>query len=435
MFQKRNSGWYIFPFLSVSPLVPWAMSIPLHYRFADLYSVFTSLGDIMGLVGITMFSLTLVLSARLSLFEDFFGGMNKVYIAHHLFGGLALVFLLFHPLFLAFSKATISWRAASEFLTPNIADWSIMFGMSGLLFLMALLILTFFVKIPYHIWKWTHKFLGAVFLIAAIHAFTIPSDVSIDPVLKGYMFIILTLGTAAYIYRTLFGWLLVKKREYTVDEVKSAGTDVTEIYLLPKNKPAKVSAGQFIFIGFKSKNVTGEVHPFSVSRIFPDGRISVSAKKEGDFTNTLPRLQKGDTGRVEGAFGRFSFDRYKNKNQIWVAGGIGITPFLGMARTLAQTDYTVDLYYVVHEEKEAVYLKELQDLASANKKFRLFPVFTATQGRLTAESIQKTSTDMLKKEFFVCGPPAMMYALKNQLIKLPVPDDHIHTEEFTIYEE
>lgn len=434
MFQKANSGWYIFVLLSLTPLIPWALNVPFHYRFADAYSAFTSIGDILGLVGFTMFSLTLVLSVRISFFEDFFGGMNKVYIAHHFFGGLALVLLLFHPISLALSKATISWSSAADFLTPG-NDWSVNFGMAGLLFLMALLILTLFVKIPYHIWKWTHKFLGAVFLVAGFHAFTVPSDVSIDPVLKGYMYGILGLGTAAYTYRTLLGWLFVRRYDYIVQNVTEPGDDVTEILLSPKNNAIKVTPGQFIFIGFKSKNVSGESHPFSVSQVLENGQITVSAKKEGDFTDTLPSLQRGDVGRIEGAFGRFSFNRYKNKNQVWVAGGIGITPFLGMAATLVKTDYTVDLYYAVHAEKEAVYLKELSELAKKSKNFRLFPVFTVTQGRLTAEVIQNATPDFLKKDFFICGPPAMMYSLREQLVKLGVQDSHIHTEEFTIYED
>ena len=55
----------------------------------------------LGLSGMAMFALNLVLSARLKWLESIFGGMNKIYIAHHILGGLAFILLLLHPLFLS----------------------------------------------------------------------------------------------------------------------------------------------------------------------------------------------------------------------------------------------------------------------------------------------------------------------------------------------
>jgi len=60
----------------------------------------TAIGQVLGLVGMAMFALNLVLSARLKRLEGLFGGMNKIYIAHHILGGLAFVLLLLHPLFI-----------------------------------------------------------------------------------------------------------------------------------------------------------------------------------------------------------------------------------------------------------------------------------------------------------------------------------------------
>src|SRR5205807_5262727 len=66
--------------LSLSPLIPWILIQPLHSRFSDISATFTSFGEITALIGITMYSLTLFMSARLELFENFFGGMNRVYV-------------------------------------------------------------------------------------------------------------------------------------------------------------------------------------------------------------------------------------------------------------------------------------------------------------------------------------------------------------------
>ncbi|MGH7203033.1 MAG: ferric reductase-like transmembrane domain-containing protein, partial [Candidatus Levyibacteriota bacterium] len=149
MSLKRKLGWPILLLIAFSPLLFWYFAmLPLSDRFYSAYGTFISFGEMAGLVGITMFSLSLVLSSRMEVFEDFFGGMNKVYIAHHLLGGISFIFLLIHPLLLAFSRITISWNTAALFLLPG-PDWSINFGLTGLLLMISLLVLTFFIKIPY----------------------------------------------------------------------------------------------------------------------------------------------------------------------------------------------------------------------------------------------------------------------------------------------
>lgn len=200
----KNFGVILSFFISFSPLIFWYFAMqPFYYRFSNIYSGLTSLGEITGLIGIAMYSVTLVMSARLKLIEDFFGGMNKVYIWHHVLGAVSFIFLLIHPLSLAFARITYSVKEAAIFLLPG-ADWSIDLGIAGLLLMMVLLILTIFRTIPYQIWLFTHKFFGLAFLIGTIHAFYVPSDISRYFPLKIYMFFIINAGMIAYLYRTIY---------------------------------------------------------------------------------------------------------------------------------------------------------------------------------------------------------------------------------------
>ncbi len=98
---KNNLGWVIFLALSLIPIVFWYLLKPINARFISLTTSLTSLGQITALVGMTMFSLTLILSARLKFLENYFGGLNRVYVTHHIFGSIAFILLLFHPLILA----------------------------------------------------------------------------------------------------------------------------------------------------------------------------------------------------------------------------------------------------------------------------------------------------------------------------------------------
>jgi len=217
-----------------------------------------------------------------------------------------------------------------------------------------------------------------------------------------------------------------------VAAVKDLGDNVVEIILTPKDTKMLFTPGQFVFINFKSSTVSDEVHPFSISSTDTDNNLIFTIKAEGDYTKTLPKLAVGETASIEGSFGRFSYKRATNKKQIWVAGGIGITPFLSMARNITDPSFAVDLYYSVRTQDEAVYLSVFQQISQTNKNFRVFPFFTKTQGRLTAEVIAKASGDIVDADVFICGPPPMMRSLRIQLKKIGVLDINIHTEEFSM---
>jgi len=199
---KNNSGWLIIIFLSLLPTVFWCFSKPISARFVSSTTILTSLGQITGLVGMAMFAFTLILSSRLKFLENYFGGLNRVYAAHHIFGSTAFILLLFHPLILAGKFAQVSIRNAALFLLPS-SDWPINFGIIALLLMMIALVLTFFAKLPYQIWKFSHKFLGLAFFFATLHSFFIPSDISRDPILKIYIMTLAAVGTIAFIYRVI----------------------------------------------------------------------------------------------------------------------------------------------------------------------------------------------------------------------------------------
>lgn len=432
MIKKSLTGWIIVILLSLSPLILWFFSLqPFHFRFITLSTTFTSIGNILALVGISMFSLSFVLSTRLKFLEPYFGGMNKVYVAHHIFGGTAFILLLLHPLAQGFAYLPLSIRAAALYILPG-SDWAINVGISTLLFLMTLLILTFFVNIPYHIWKITHNFLGVVFFLGAIHGFFVPSDISRNLPLRIYIFGFVAIAAISYIYRTLLGSRLVRKIKYRVSGVRLLGEGVVEIQMIPIGKNLLFSPGQFVFVSFKDPSVSREWHPFSMSSSPMENVLILTSKNEGDYTKSLLSIKPNAIATIEGAFGMFSYQKVKNKNQVWIAGGIGITPFYSMAKTINDPELHIDLYYSMHDEKEAIYLPEMTQISVKNPNFRVFPYYSKTQGRLTSDIIYKISGNLREKEIFLCGPPPMMKSLRRQFIKSRVSNKRVHSEEFEL---
>jgi predicted ferric reductase len=248
-----------------------------------------------------------------------------------------------------------------------------------------------------------------------------------DPILRIYMLTFIGIGLSAYMFRTVLGRFFVRRYSYFVSNVKNLTQSIVEVELTPESGAAfTYLPGQFVFISFAQAGLT-ETHPFSLSSASHD-RLALTAKVLGDFTDKLTNVAVGSGAKIEGPFGRFSFFIHHNRKQIWVAGGIGITPFVSMSRILTP-GFSVDLYYTISDKNEAVYFEELTHIAGQNPGFRVFLWPTHEKGRLTAQTVKETST-FSDQDIFICGPPQMMYSLKQQFRKLGISTRHIHTEEF-----
>lgn len=431
MKHTDNIGYYIVALLTVIPLVLWTQTEMFPYKFTDISSSFTSLGQLAGLSGLALFAQALLLSLRLKFYERLFGAMNRVYIAHHLVGGLAFLFLMVHPLLLLMGYWQISLDLAVSFILPG-TDWTVNLGRVALLSLMLLLVITYYIDLPYQLWRFTHKYLGFVCFLGGLHGLFVSSDISTEPLLRGYMVGLCGIALVGYVYRTVLGTYLIPRTRYIVDQVNVLKNNIIEIALHPQQKPIAFEPGQFMFISFICPEVSRETHPFSISSSPSPAQLGLTVKALGDYTNDLRKIKPGTTALIEGPFGAFSYLRYPAKRQIWIAGGIGVTPFLSMARTISGTSPRIDCYYAVRDESEAVFLKELTQISKKYPLFQVFPIYSTTDGRLTADIIAAKSPDFLTADVFVCGPAQMMMSLKKQLRQKGIPRDRIHTEEFAI---
>ena len=98
-------------------------------------------------------------------------------------------------------------RSAALLLLPS-GNWAINLGILALVALVSLVVLTFFVTLPYHSWELTHKLMGVAFLFAAGHVTFIQSDISRDTTLRLYVLGLAAIAVAVYFYRTVLGRML-----------------------------------------------------------------------------------------------------------------------------------------------------------------------------------------------------------------------------------
>lgn len=397
-------------------------------RFSDSNSIFRSLGQIAGLLGMSLFSLNLILAGRFKFLDRYFSGLDKVYAKHHIIGATAFSLLLFHPLFLVVNYIKFSLREAALFFVPFI-NMPRTWGILSLLLMIILIVVTFYVKTKYQNWKLSHKFMVVVFVFAILHTMFAVSDTSRSKPLRYYMLGLAAVGLASGTYRAFLGNFLVKKSKYRVKKINQLNNVVVEIELESVEERLVFKAGQFVFISFKNGGVSSEYHPFSISSGDNEQNLKIVVKSLGDFTGDLKNLREGSLAEIEGPYGNFSYENVDNKNQIWIAGGVGITPFLSMAKSL-KNDYRINLYYCVKDNAEAILMEELEKISLENNNFKIIGWCSADKGFINGGVISNLSGGVEDKDIFMCGPPVFMENLKEQFLCLKVDINKIHYEKF-----
>jgi predicted ferric reductase len=428
MKSKSTFGWIIIILISLIPMfLLFGLGPQKNFDYSDITH---TLGQITGLVGMTLFALTFLLSTRLEFIENLFGGLDRVYKTHSILGSIALSLLLFHPILLVLKFIPNNISLAATYLLPG-TDFSVNYGIIALLGMVLLIYLTFFSKLKYHAWKFTHEFFGLFFLFAVLHVFLVRDNIAQDYIFKGYFayaIIVSFIGFVSFIYSLIIR-RGAKRRLYSVESIKKPTEDIYDITLAHLDKPIEYNAGQFVFVSFFNKKTGGEHHPFSIASKSNNANIRIIIKNLGDFTSRLDNLRKGDKVRVEGPYGRFN--KQSKADQIWIAGGIGITPFMGMAEDMAEkTKNHVDLFYSAKEQKEFANAEEFREIEKKNPNFHFFTKTTSKEGYLSAKEIIEKSGPVKDKEAYICGPEAFKEAIKKGLIDEGIHEDKIYWEEF-----
>lgn len=421
-------------FVVAVPLIAfllWLMSPTVDLRVSNGLELAFLLGKVFGIVGMMLFAESLILSARFKFLDNIFRGLHMVYLRHGQIGQIGFMFMLFHPLLLLFQYTDLSFGRMVSFLTPSPYTLANNFGQIALYLLILLIALTLYLKPKYNIWKWTHKFMGLAFFFAGLHVFMVPSDTSAFLPLRAYVLFVSAAALYSYIYHTVLNRYTTRRYKYQVTNVRDLGAGITEVVLKPTGDKLQFQPGQFAFISFRDKNVGYESHPFSMSSDNESDQVSFTIKNLGDWTSRVKSLPVGTNALVEGPFGKFSVAEADFKKQIWIAGGIGITPFLSMARSLrAEDGYQVDLYYCVRNAAEAVYLQELESMQ--NSAINIIPHYSDSSGFIDAMKISNRSGVLDKQSIFICSPVPMIRALRKGFNALGVGQQFIHSEEFSL---
>lgn len=409
-------------FLTLPLLVLAATLGPVYWALPEGLSIARSLGIVLGWAGCGLLLASLLLMLREPRLAQGLGGLERMYRWHHRVGMAAYVALLAHPLLLAAAAWPDGRRLAWQTLSPFSQGWPVWVGWLALLLLMAGLAATFARRLPYQTWRRLHLGLGLAVLFGLLHLVLLGIEQPVWPIL----------GLAAL----LLGWRIVRQdfgraaRPYIVHRVTPVADGMVEISLKPLADGLQAKPGQFALVAFfagPNFRGCGEFHPFTVSASGADGEIRFGIKALGDCTQNIQSIEPGVLARVQGAFGCFLADRPAIP-QLWVAGGIGITPFLAQLRA-APLDQPTQLLYLYRSESDAAFLDELQVLAAKDPQLTLRAVATGpTLPDLNA--LLPAAPGLAQRDCYLCGPPGMLFGLRQVLHERGIKPRHIHFENF-----
>ena len=285
--------------------------------------------------------------------------------------------------------------------------------------------------IPYHWFRKSHKAFPVAFLIGAFHNITmvILHDKQ-GTTLYGMAIIALSvLGSLIALY-SLFNRIGNAQRHAgTITRIATGKTGIIEVEIQPDATWPGHRAGQFALLTLTPEE---GAHPFTIASGGERGEcLRFAIKPLGDYTRSLPgRIRAGDAISVEGPYGRFVFSD-DTEAQLWVAGGIGIAPFLARLEKLAAAGGAkeeIHLFYCVAKASEAMFPDKLEALCR-QARVTLHRHVDEQSGFIAAETIGAKLKPSASVWF--CGPSRWGDSLKTFLkSRYGLPRNRFHREIF-----
>lgn len=386
------------------------------------------LGRASGALGLACLLLAAMTSARVPGFDLWFGGLTRLWRLHHFLGAAAFLLLMAHPLLLSLAAARVSLPAASAVLFPGPSAWAVWAGWLSLALMAVFLAPTFrfFGRPEYQRWKALHALSGAAVVLALAHALALGAP---RPLWAAYG----ACALLAFSYRVLLARRFA--RGFTIVAAEPAERGVVELTLRSDGGPFSHRDGQFIYLTPLDPGLArgrGEEHPYTVSSAAGAADLKIVIKDLGDASRALQTVAVGSKALVEGPYGEFFPRGEAAARELWIAGGVGLTPFLSRVRSLATgAARDIHLFYCVQDESRAHFLKELEAAAARVPGLRLWPHFFAREGPLTAAFLAARCPDFAGREIYVCGPPKLIAAARRELRAAGMPSSRIHSEDFS----
>lgn len=418
--------------------LPWQANAFPH----DLSWKMISGARMLGIVVVVMLTTQVVLTSRIPVLSALFG-LHGLVRAHKILAGIIVTTATCHVLLIVASGVFTTSLFSSSGLVRLI-------GMVAIILLACGAGIAFFRKalaIPYHLWSMVH---GPIMIIIAtalifLHVFTVGQAFAFWP---GCLFLLVLVGIilGSLGWNMIFRPFFIGQHIWLIRSVSHPCPDVIDLHIASTTcEPWPYHAGQFVFLTFLDPGLPREAHPFTIaSGPSPSGTMRFLIRQCGDFTARLSQLRPGTNVLVEGPFGVFSPFFHNTttppRPMVFLAGGIGITPFLAILDALSrnQDSASILLGWSVKTGQE---LFAAQDLARFQKSIKGLQIhyfvtrdftYQGCTCRMTTQRLRPLLEEWTNALVFVCGPPGMTRSTIKSLTTLGFASSQIITETFSL---
>ena len=427
MQNIKRTFWGAFALLTCL----WLVAEPAFFRSAGFFALRSSMTQFSGVIAMGAMSLAMLLALRPRWPERWFGGLDKMYRLHKWLGIAALIVAVIHWLWARGPRWAVGWgwlerpvRGARPAIenpveaffaglrgtAEGLGEWAFY----ATVILIALALVKYF---PYRLFYKTHRLLAVTYLVLAFHSVVLIKFSYWSQPVGWVMALLLALGTAAAVIvllRRVGAGRQVQGRIASLHYypgVRALETGIEVPHGWPGHKP-----GQF---AFATSDCSEGAHPYTIASTWNDKDrcITFITKELGDHTGRLrENLHVGQEVKIEGPYGCFTFDDDR-PHQIWIGGGIGITPFIARMKELHRRvagngglSQTVDLFHTTADIDEEAFAKLAADAKSANVQLHI--LVDTRDGFLTGKRIREAVPQWREASVWFCGPVGFGEALR-----------------------
>lgn len=443
--MKRTTKWVVGSTLlglAIYAISPGSFS---SFNTPGFWSFRRDLVSLSGVIAMVLMTLVVLISVRGGWIERYMGGLDKGYVVHKWAGVWATITAFLHWFAEKVPKWTFSWgiypervRGAGPSAGPP-PQWQTSLWQTGnslveytIYVIVALVIIALVHKIPYRHFRFTHKLFPALYLLVAFHSVTILYKLGWMGHISGHAVVALGIvGTVAALIGLFQMIGATRKVGAVVTGFDRYDNGVVDVRLETVGDRRMVTTpGQFGYLAFAHG---GEPHPFTFTSSGDDPtKMRFGIKALGHYTSRLgDSIAVGQRVQVEGPYGQFHFD-HTARRQVWIAGGIGITPFLARLENLDNTGGTkvpVDFWYCVADAENGAFPRGLGDLCQRTG-VRLH-IMLADKGEfLTADVINDTVGSLEGVNILFCGPRGFAQCLLEGLKSYSFNERDFHYDNF-----
>ncbi len=436
--QNIKRAFLILP-LSLSGL--WLLAEPAAFRLEGFMALRGVMVQYAGILAMGAMSVAMLLALRPRWPERWLGGLDKMYRLHKWLGIAALAVAVWHWLWSKGPKWAVGWgwlEPPSRGGRPPIENPVEAFLMSlrgtaegmgewAFYAVVLLIVLALVKRFPYHLFYMTHRLLAVAYLVLVFHAVVLADFSYRTSPLGVALALLLATGSYAAMAVLLRRVGAGRQVQGTIASlryypgVRALETEIEVPQGWPGHRP-----GQF---AFAVSDASEGAHPYTIASGWDerDRRITFITKELGDHTGRLREtLHEGQPVRIEGPYGCFDFANDLPR-QIWIGGGIGITPFIAAMkhRVLERQKRPerplppVDLFHAT-ADYDAAALERLEADAKA-AGISLHVLVDARDGLLTGGRIRAAVPEWREASFWFCGPAGFGEALRKDFARQGLP--------------